>query len=409
MTLVTTIVRRNAILVMGVMALLLLPHAAGRADPQTGIIRMLHIGKAWLGHARPGPTFVKDPRISWMPVPAHAWSMGPEAQRNLRVYMPRTRDDLLGKYDVIVEDGMSATDMPGPFMKWLIEEMDNSGLGFLMADDSSSFATSGTHPSWYYTPIGKILPVNDKAGIFGPPEAFHCLPQFPNHPLTRDLPWNEVWISSSNRPWPKAGSTVVAEMSPTVSVNIDKPYMCYWMVGKGVSFAYVHKWHIDEGTFYSWPYHEDVLVHLIYFTAQEKIPDDVLLEHRIRGKLNEAYQKRLYILSFIEFADKFGANLRRVEVGLQEQSDLFIEARWDFIRADMEAAGLKLDGLSRTYDELTDIAFDLWNRAVFWVFLIEWLAVTGTSMVAGYVLWTLMVKRRLYKEVSETKVKPMEI
>ena len=40
-----------------------------------------------------------------------------------------------------------------------------------------------------------------------------------------------------------------------------------------------------------------------------------------------------------------------------------------------------------------------------WVFVIEWLAVSGTSMLAGGLLWTLMVRRRLYKEVGETKLR----
>jgi len=398
---------KSTILLVALALILSFPAAAARTDPETGIIRMLHIGKAWLQPASPGPTFVRDPRISWMPVPAHAWSMGEEAKRNLRIYLPRSREELLAKYDVVVEDGMTATDLPGPFIKWLIEEMNRTGIGFLMADDSSSFATSGSHPSWYLTPIGDILPVDDKPGLYGPPEQFHCIPVIPNHPLTRDLPWQEVWISSSNKPWTKPGATTIAEMEPTVPVNEGKPYMAYWMWGNGVSFAYVHKWHIDEGTFYRWPYHEDVLAHLIYFTAQAPIPDDVLLEHRLRGRFKEVYEQRLYLLSFIEFADKFGANLRQVELGIQAQVEAYKQARNSFIKADMEATETALNGISQEYDRLTRLAFALWNRAIFWVFVSEWLAVTATSMIAGYVVWTLMVKKKLYREVRETRMKPL--
>jgi len=386
----------------------LLSSARGRVDPETGVIRMLHIGKAFLRPATPGPTFLKDPRISWMPVPAHAWSLGEEAERNLRIYMPRSRQELHEKYDVVVEDGMYATDMPPRFINWLIEEMTQSGVGFLMADDSSSFATSGRHPSWYLTRIGEILPVDDTAGLFGPQQQFHCIPRIPNHPLTRQLPWGEVWISSSNKPTIRQGANMVGEMSPTHWVNVGKPYMCYWMVGQGISFAYVHKWHIDEGTFYRWPYHEDVLVHLIYFTAQAPFPDDVLYEHRVRRRFDEVYQKRLYVVSFIEFADKFGANLRQVEMGLNRAEKAYEDAKGSFIDARLEDADSTLEGISQFYDELNHLAFDLWNRALFWVFVLEWLAVTATSMLTGYVLWTLMVKRKLYREVSETRMSPLD-
>jgi hypothetical protein len=34
----------------------------------------------------------------------------------------------------------------------------------------------------------------------------------------------------------------------------------------------------------------------------------------------------------------------------------------------------------------------------------EWLVISGTSMITGFVLWTLMVRRRLYREVQVTKL-----
>ena len=44
------------------------------------------------------------------------------------------------------------------------------------------------------------------------------------------------------------------------------------------------------------------------------------------------------------------------------------------------------------------------DNALFWIFVIEWFVVTGTSMVAGALLWSLMVRRRLYREVGETRL-----
>jgi len=35
--------------------------------------------------------------------------------------------------------------------------------------------------------------------------------------------------------------------------------------------------------------------------------------------------------------------------------------------------------------------------------LADW-AVTGTSLICGFVLWTLMVRRRLYREVVTTRL-----
>ncbi len=48
------------------------------------------------------------------------------------------------------------------------------------------------------------------------------------------------------------------------------------------------------------------------------------------------------------------------------------------------------------------------RRALMWIYLTEWLVVTGTAMFCGFVLWTLMVKRRLYREIETTKLAPHE-
>ena len=49
-------------------------------------------------------------------------------------------------------------------------------------------------------------------------------------------------------------------------------------------------------------------------------------------------------------------------------------------------------------------AIELKDRALLWVYVIEWLSVTGTAMVAGVLLWTIMVRRRLYREVGTTRM-----
>ena len=44
------------------------------------------------------------------------------------------------------------------------------------------------------------------------------------------------------------------------------------------------------------------------------------------------------------------------------------------------------------------------RRALVWIYVTEWIAVTGTSMLAGFLLWSLMVRRRLYREVTTTRL-----
>jgi hypothetical protein len=53
-------------------------------------------------------------------------------------------------------------------------------------------------------------------------------------------------------------------------------------------------------------------------------------------------------------------------------------------------------------DQAEIVAEEVKNEALLWVYLTEWLSVSGTALIVGFVLWTLMVRRRLYREVETT-------
>ena len=403
----------EVVVVCGLVTLLaggsVLAAAEPRTDPETNVIRLLHIGKAWYQANAPAPDFVQDPKIEWIPVPAHAWSMGAEAFRALRLYLPRTKERFMTQYDVVLIDGMEALHLRQDFQTWVVEGFKTQGINFVMADDSSSFATSGSHTPWYYVPLGEILPVDDKpvgGSPYGPNEAFHVVPVDPNHEFTRNIPWNEVWMEAANRPWPREGSTVVTMMSGEIPLNRGKVQMVYWdsSVGGGRSVAWIHRW-VGSADFWRWKYHPDVVSNVIYYTARVPIPEDLVLIHRIREMIGDYYYGRLYAMSTMEFADKFGANIRPIEIKLEELGDQKAVADKHFVDQECEEAGVVMDMALVDLGELVQEAIDAKDKALIWIFAIEWLAVTGTSMLAGTVLWTLMVKRKLYKEVGETRLR----
>lgn len=380
-----------------------------RVDPETNIIRLLHIGKAWYQANAPGPVFIQEPKISWFPVPAHTWSMGKEAFRSLRLYLPRSKGTFYEKFDVVLIDGMEALHLRQDFQQWLVEGVRTKGLNFVMADDSASFGTSGSHTSWYVVPLGEILPVNDnpvRGSPYGDEHAFHIVPVFSDHEFTREIPWNEVWMSAANRPWPKAGSTTLTKMSEEIWLNKNKVQMVYWdyTPGDGRSVAWIHRW-VGNPDFWRWKYNPDVVANVIYYTARVPIPEDLFLIHTIREDIGEFYYDRVFAISTMEFADKFGANIRPVEIKLELLEDQKAHAYRLFIDQDYEAAGLALGSALVELKEIVEDAIRAKDRALIWIFVIEWLVVTGTSMMAGVVLWTLMVKRKLYREVGETKLR----
>jgi len=399
---------RKGLFAFAVLIAIALSQASGEFDARTdanGVIRLLHIGKAWFYPGHPGPVLSQDPRISYYPVPAHAWSMGEEAFRCLRMYLPRSQRALYDNFDVVIEDGMDASHLRDDFQNWVKEGVRNEGMGFLMADDSSSFATSGRHTSWYLHPIGDILPVDDKAAIYYEQHGFHIIveEEYRDHPLMRNLPWHEIRIWAHNRPWEREGATVLARMSPEVPYNRNKPVIVYWDYGEGRSVAYVHKWH-GTPDFYRWKWHIDVLSHLIYFPARVPIPQDLELVHEIRALFNQFHYRRTYLVSTIDFADRFGANLRQVEMRLGELGAAKAAVDKQYVVQELEECRSGLSSLLAELDAMTQEVLEAKDRALFWIFMAEWLVVSGTSMVAGFLLWSLMVRRRLYKEVRVTKL-----
>jgi hypothetical protein len=397
--------------------LLLLLSGIVVAEPQArtddnGVIRLLHIGKAWLLPDHPASLWIKDPRINWYPVPSHEWSMGEEAFRQLRLYLPRTERILHENFDVIIEDGMDASHLRGDFHRWMVSAIVEEGLGFLMADDSSSFATSGRHTSWYLYPIGDALPVSDNPEIFYFHLAYFIVPreEHADHPLLRNIPWNEFRIWAHNRPDPKPGSIVLAEMSGEHEWNQNKPVICYWDLEKGRSVAYVHKWapgripEIAQPDFYRWRLAQDHLSHMVYFTARVEIPQDLELVHSLRQLFSDFQFQKGYLMATMDFADKFGANLKMIEAEMEDILQRKEAADRLYIVQELEESSAMMVGVLADIHGVTKEAIDAKDMALLWIFAIEWLVVSGTSVLAGFLVWTLMVRRALYREVRVTRL-----
>ena len=80
-----------------------------------------------------------------------------------------------------------------------------------------------------------------------------------------------------------------------------------------------------------------------------------------------------------------------------------LEAAGLYLTQDFEGARDILTPLLGEFGEVDVELLEAKNRALFWVYLIEWMAVSSTCMITAVVLWTLMIRRKLYRSVSTTK------
>ena len=154
-----------------------------------------------------------------------------------------------------------------------------------------------------------------------------------------------------------------------------------------------------------WYYYVDFVLNHLYFVAQVKIPEDLAEIHELRTDFVEYYDQKAMASSLLEFVDKFGANTRPLEAML---GDLDLEKKQAenlYLRDDYAGALDVMAEVLAGFQTVSDEAVRVRERALLWVYIIEYLVVTGTSAIVGSVLWALMVRRRLYKEVAVTRAR----
>ena len=154
-----------------------------------------------------------------------------------------------------------------------------------------------------------------------------------------------------------------------------------------------------------WEYYGDYLINMAYLTVGMTIPQDLELSHLVRTELAEYQLQRTVTVSLLEFAEKFGGNVVDLEDRLAETGGRKMEADDLYLDQDYESV---LEVMGEVWDQLNainDDAIKVKDRALTWVYFIEWLTVTGTMLVCGFVLWSLMVRRRAYRAVRTTRLR----
>jgi hypothetical protein len=109
------------------------------------------------------------------------------------------------------------------------------------------------------------------------------------------------------------------------------------------------------------------------------------------------------VISLMEFLDKWGANVRSVETMVGDAERTKKDAERYYLDNQYEDSLQEIEDARQKLLDVSEQSGKLKKQAMFWVYLIEWSAVTGTLMICGTLVWFLMIRRRLYKEVGETR------
>jgi hypothetical protein len=380
-----------------------------KVDPETGKIRIVHFGASGL----PVRAYPYDPMLEYSLVPAYMFAMGKEeVQRSLRVYMPRSYG-VLTRNDLLVFSDTDAANYRDLWLRWFRDAVLKDRLGLVMTAGGESFGGVENYGvGWIGTPIEDLIPVEMHHQMSW---ALTHLPNYslpweisdPTHELTKALPYNQAPVlGPQNYVTENQGARTLA-IAKTVPGRKDRwPVWTYSDVGESRTMAFTaYMWEKRHGlqSFDLWDYFLDHVTNMVYYACRVRIPEDRELVHGIRDSFREYITRKVFAQSLMDFIQKFGANTNRLEGRIERADDAKAEAETLYIQQEYEAA---LVGIEEAISEMKEIALDsseLKRKALLWVYITEYLAVSGTCMVAGYVLWALMVRRRLYREVGVTR------
>ncbi len=372
--------------------------AQAARDP--AIVDVLYMcGNSWFsGGYRRDLLIRPDPAVDVIAVqtvaPFDIWSgaIRPEqVNRKLRIYMPRTYDQLLDEYDlVILHDVCHAHPQEAgvlfdrKWINWFVRGIQEHGLCISMWGGDCCWGGQGEqlNPSWEETILDEVLPLNSLGG-YNPSQfaGLHLEPRFvdPKHPLRR-LPWEtSPGIAVLNRVSLRQGATLVTEAVPKRNAY---PWIAWWRYGQGVSLG-------ETQVFYSvggggrmqeeWDWWQDFLIYLTYLGAGKDTPEDIYQAHRLRNEINTHIARKSMLVSLLEFIEHFGAKTVPLYDELAGIDALEKEAEEHYRRGEYEMTSDLFEEIHLAWNILNVKAIKLKDTSLAWIYLIEWLVVCGIS------------------------------
>lgn len=382
--------------------------AGGRSeparDPLTGRVRILYVGDCFGTRSFPYVCMTREPLFVVTPIPSSTGRerVEEEVRKLMRLYMPRTYSEHLAKNDLVLLSAMELFYFRADQLVWFKKGVLEEGDAIVMIGGYHTFGGKPPSPSWSGTSVEDVLPVNIIDSEVWEIAAYLPVPVDPGDEFCSSLDW------SKPRPFYGMNIVTLKQSAREVlrrSTGPRHPLLVYWEVGKGSGVAHTPDWAPGWGEdFTKWSYFADYVNNLMYYAARLAVPQDLELLHAVRSTLFNQQQERGVIQSLANFVESFGGNADPIQRELGKIAGMEAEAYRLYADQDYQAVMVKMDEVSRAVGEIKVKAIDLKNRTFIWVFAIEWLVVTGTLMVAGYALWTLMVGRRLYREVAGTRL-----
>jgi hypothetical protein len=393
----------------------------GHADPCTGQrIRVLLTGQI-AESVNPLQSWMStEPLIDHVSVPSRdlrGTEGGDEAMRRfIRLYFPRTYDEVRG-FDFFLLNSPILYFFRNEYVKWMhdaiVEGSGGLNTASVMSQDSIIYLPWAESVLQLAFPNDAPAVVSRYQGGTSNIGAFRVRVNrgFPEPVLTPFLPLGiEDYVGYDSRIIiPRDGAGIMAwQLGNHPNVG-DVPFLVGWDYGKGRTIttgdAFGHTFWSSYrgGRATDNKYAADMLMNLIFYGAQREVQTDILLFHGLRSSFVEFRDRMGILLSLTEFVERFGASSRSIQLMMVDLEAIVAGARESYLEQEFEEVEAAMSDAFEGVADAEEAAMKLKDRALLWVYVIEWLVVMGACMAAGSILFTLMVRRRLYREVRVTR------
>jgi len=386
-------------------------NAAESGSGDSERVRVLYVGEPMRSPLPYYVALINDPFFDLTPVQAFTYGLPMEiAWKSIRQYMPRTYAKLM-EYHTVTLVYADARLFKPEWKSWFSQAvLDGIGLTFT-GQDVELYAFLW---QWLDSTVGDVLPVEapPTAGTGATLGEQPCSVRVvkPDHPLMASLPWSEMGryghFYDCTQIDTKQGSETLAEH--LTASGRAYPFLVRWRVGEGSSLAIMTRFSSEnrnpDDPFFEWPYLGDFACNFHLYMAGRKIPEDVEILHTIRTTWVESWLVRNLLVGSIDFISKLGGNPAPLEGMLREVDDKLRESRAMYLDYDFEASLALVEEMVHDLGRVSEATLRVKDQVFHTIYLIEWSILMATSMVTGVLVWTLMVRRRLYREAATTKL-----
>ncbi len=399
---------RAPILVTSIILLICIT-CVGLAQGDGDRLRMLYIGD--YANWNPGIVAIQsDPKIVASYVPATTgWFGGAEIQRAMRLYLPRTYSRYIEETDITVLSDADPWSLPDEWDFHIRNSVAEAGRSVLMTGGHRGLGGTGAaRKHWDGTKVEQALPVTivpgSIIGNIGMGATLKPMIAIKDDPLVKSLPWSTCpFLTEVNVVIPKQG----AKTPLVVDNDAENPIISYWNYEQGRTLIFAADWHgYATRAMRYWQFFDDAVLNMVYQASNLELPPDPILAHQLRFSFKRFRLLELGLNALVEFTEKFGANVYPVRKEKQAVDDIRREGERRYLKQEYAEALERMEEAMRGLQELEKEAMDLQRSALLWVYAIEWLAVTVTCMVTGFIVYEIMVRRRLYRAVGATKRAP---